>query len=222
METYQVVKSKVEKNGVITHEVTGNNGKLKTFHYSAVRAGLNWPSPEASAFYVILAEEYVGKTKYEGQQRQRGKLKIFKEQEISSSFLDKLFSKFSDDCMLFGCKHAYTDLSDDHEADAEFFHNFIYDKKIPHISLEEAPFVDSFSLGVSLIKRFMSDGFLDIPEDSVIREQLKRLAKSDLQDPQAEKRFNAVNALRFVIGAFYKFIPTAGGFTPNRRKSFYK
>lgn len=219
MEAYHVVKAETEKSGLIVHKIDVGNGKLKTFHYTSVRAGLSWSSAEAPAFYVIIGQEYVPKTKYEGQQPPKGKLKFFKEQEISSSFLHTLFNQLTDDCTLFNCRHVYTDLGDEHEADADFFNDFIYDKKIPHISLEEAPFVDSFGLGVSLIKRFMADGFLNIPKDSQVREQLKRLARADLQDPQAARRFHAVNALRYVIGSFHKSPMPGRRFHPKRKKS---
>jgi len=219
MGTYQIVKAETEKNGLIAHTLDMGGGKLETVRYTAVRAGLAWPSLEASAFYVIMGEEYVGKTKYEGQQRQRGKLKIFKEQEISSPFLDNLCLQLTDDCTLFNCKHVYTDLSHDHEADAQFFYDFVYAKKIPHIGLEEAPFVDSFALGISLIKRFMTDGFLDIPKDSIAREQLKRVTKSHIGNPESEKRFHATTALRFCVAAYHKYVPTPlGPYVPKRKK----
>ena len=222
---YNPVKTELTDRGLTSHTIDGGDGKLKTLHYSAVRAGLTWATSETPAFYVILGEEHVGKTKYQGERPHRGKLKFFKEQEISSLFLDKLFSKLSDDCVLFGCKHVYADLRDSHETDAEFFHSFVYDNEVGSISMQEAPFLENFALRVSLIKRFMNDGRLvDIPKNSIVREQLKRLATSDLEDAECEKRFYAVSALSFSIAAFYKLsgCSISPTFHPTRRKTLFK
>jgi len=44
---------------------------------------------------------------------------------------------------------------------------------------------------------------INIPEDSIVYKQLKTISREHLQD-RPEVHFYAVNALRFVMGAFFK------------------
>ncbi|MBN1841680.1 MAG: hypothetical protein JW883_05285 [Deltaproteobacteria bacterium] len=218
MQEYNVIKTELTQKGIIVHKIAEGD-ELKTVHYSAVRCGLSWPSTEASGFYVILAEEYVDQTRFEGQKRPRGKLRFLKEREHPSVFLDKLFVNLTDDCALFHCGTVYSDLDVTREKDAEFYREWTYEKKIIHgKALEEAPYFDNFALGLSLIRRWVSDGLLELPEDSITRKQLKNITKADV-DTLPPARVHAINALRFVVAAYHKYPP--GPFmpyTPTRKK----
>ena len=216
MKSYNVVKTETTKRGVIVHEVDSGDGELKSYHYAAIRGGLSWGSGESPAFFMILGEEFVDKTRFEGQVPPRGKLKVFTERQIPSPFLDKLFSALTDDCALFGCGYVYADLSDEHEESGKLFMEYVSEKKARYVSLEDAPFVNNFPLGVSLINRWLSEALLDLPKESLVRDQLKKLTKQDFGD-SPEQRFFAVNALRFVLGSFYKCPPTSRVITITRK-----
>jgi hypothetical protein len=208
-----IIEAKVT-NGVITHKDT--SGEI--FRYTAVRCGLSWPSAEASGFYVVLGEEWRGPTIYEGREGEKGKLILLKEQEIESPLLNELLPRITDDCTQFACEKVYTDLSENFEGYAEFYHRYIYDKNINYGRLCDAPYSDAanFLLGVSIIKIWLKDVLLELPPDSLTRNQLRGLSDEDLKD-SPEVKFPAVNALRHSVNAFYKFRPSnLIGWTPNR------
>ena len=69
--------------------------------------------------------------------------------------------------------------------------------------LFEAHDVDNFLLGVARIRDNYDSGTLIIPDDSIVFEQLRTIAKIDLED-SPEERFFAINALRHAIGSFHR------------------
>ena len=208
-----IIEAKVT-NGVITHK----DASGEIFRYRAVLGGLSWPCAEASGFYVILGEEWRGSTIYEGREGEKGKLILLKEQEIESPLLNELLPRITDDCTQFACQKVYTDLSEDFEGYAEFYLRYIYDKNLNYGRLHDAPYSDTtnFVLGIAIIKNWLKDVLLELPPDSLTRNQLRELSDEDLKG-SPEVKFPAVNALRHAVSAFYKFSPSnLIGWTPNR------
>lgn len=198
------IKAK-KRSGIIIHNV----------RYSDVRAGLSWPTAVSPGYYCILGEEYHEKTRYEGSDH-KGKLKLLSEREFSGISLNELFAKLTDDTSLLHCSRIFTDMSDEYLGCIEAFRDFTLDIRSGGY-ISEAPYADNFMLGVSWIQDWTRTARLDIPEKSVIRSQLKRITKADLAD-SPETRFYAINALRFVVGAFHKIRPRSeSGFRPNRK-----
>ena len=207
-----VIEAKMTDRGTVIH--TFNDGTTKK--YSAVKAGLSWPTPTSPGYFVILGEEQRSHTKFEGVKQQRGKLILLTEYESQSPFLDDLVPKFSDSCSLYYCSYVYADLREEHKDEADPFREWYYDSGGGGTSLCEGSFIDSFSLGVSLIRKWLDERLLVLPENSIAREQLKKITGPDLED-SPETRFFAVNGLRFVIAAFHKYQPSnLVGWTPNR------
>jgi hypothetical protein len=87
---------------------------------------------------------------------------------------------------------------------AEIYRNYTFKEKISIGSLSQAPYVDNFRLGLSLIKDWMKVGLLDISEKSIVYDQLKKITLADLEE-MPEIKFYVINGLRFAIGAFEKY-----------------
>ena len=197
MRYLHVTESKVEKRFTVCYH--GAEKKL----FSSIKAGLSWPTSSSPGFYCLLGEEYRVPGRFENPKAEKGKLILLADHESKSPFPDKLFDPLTDDCTLFHCDSIYTDLKN-HEGDVGIFRDWMYDKNM-RVDLVEAPFSDSFGLGVSLIRRWADASLLELPEGS-LREQLKKLTAADLEE-SPETRFYAVNALRFVVSAFEKYRP---------------
>jgi hypothetical protein len=219
MQEYNVVETEQTRQGVIIHKVA-RAGKLESVYYTAIRAGLSWPSPEAPGFYIILAQDHLNKTRFKDQPQQKGKLRFLKEYECPGVFLDKLCAVLTDDCTLYRCATIYADVSEEYEQNAEFFRQWAYDKHVTFgRDIEEAPYAKNFSLGISLIRHWLTEGLLEIPKGSVCHRQLKHIERSKIDNLPIET-FYGIEALRHVLGSFHKYSPMPGrSFQPRRKRS---
>lgn len=215
MEPYIVTKSEMADNGMITHTIV-TKGDDKVLHYHDVRGGLSWPTEAAPGYYCILGEKYSETYRFEGMNR-RGELRLLAEREFNGISLNDLFAQLTDDTAMLECRSIYTDTEEPFKGHVETFWEFVHKKGVKTGSLTEAPFVDNFLLGISWIQDWVKEGLLSIPETSVIYSQLKTISKADLAE-SPEDRFPAINALRFVVGAFYKYRTGQTRFTPNRSR----
>lgn len=202
-----VVKATRTEKGIIIHEHDDGTSK----QYVAVRGGISWPLMDGNlpGYYCILGEEHVEITHFEGQESQRAKLILLNEDEaLDVLALDWLYAKISDDVVRFGCDTFYTVTKElrgeDYSGYAETFQKFMYEQQV-EIGLEEAPWVDRPDLGMYHINSWRKKGLLELPEGSLVREQLRRVESSKVN--QVPQVFNAVNALRFVVCGFQKNKP---------------
>jgi hypothetical protein len=216
MEQPSVVKAESTERGTIVHHYA--DGKKK--EYAAIRAGLSWPTEEANGYFIILGEEYLGGgTVFEGQKPKRGKLLLLGEQEVQSPFLDDTLKPLSDECSLVGCSNVYAEFEEEPERNMEtvlLARDFINEQEM-HISLLPAPYKGKLKTGVDIIRFYLNDALLVLPESSLASQQLATLSQADLID-RPEVKFIAINGLRFVMGSFHKNRPWAGPpFTPRRK-----
>lgn len=222
MLAYMVTEVKKTERGSIVHIVDRLDGRTETIVYSSIRGGLSWPTPEASGYFIILAEEYRDFGKFEAKDRgERGKIRLLAEHEANSLYLDEFFRELTDSCSLLHCRKVYADLREDFEEVAEYYREFKYKEKVPFGTLEEAPYCKDFQLGLSITRRWLDKGLLEIPKDSIVYGQLKAITKEDLGD-HPEKRFSALNALRLVMASFHKAKGgrSMAGYQPDRSRGF--
>jgi hypothetical protein len=199
---------KDEKTGVTLHHFADGGKKA----WAAIRAGLSWPTEEANGYFIILGEEYVGGTIYEGQEPPRGKILLLAEREVSSFFLDDTLRPLTDECALYGCRAVYADFDEETEANMEnvtLAREYVSKQK-SSISFQSAPFQGKFKVGLDILRPYLNEGILDLPASSMAQQQLDILSQADLVD-KPEVKFVAVNGLRFVMGAFHKFRPNGLG-----------
>lgn len=114
----------------------------------------------------------------------------------------KLFQTLFDEMGTFHYWEIFSDLS---EKNRTYISAFDQERRsnrnLQNIRLNLAPFYQNFSHGVLLIKEWMKGEVLHIPRDTIVYNQLTTITAENSQaDP--ERIFFAVNALRFVVGAF--------------------
>jgi hypothetical protein len=220
MEQESVVKAERTDQETTVHHFA--DGKKKV--YEAIRAGLSWPTSEANGCFVILGEEWTGGgTVYEGQKPKRGKIRLLAEREIQSPFLDDTLSALSDECSLLGCSDVYAEFEEEPELNIEdvLLARELLNRQGLGISLYPAPFHRRFKLGMDIIRLYLNDALLVLPESSLASQQLGILSQSDLLDTP-EVKFVAVNGLRFVVAGFHKHRAWSGPqFIPNRKLAMF-
>lgn len=203
-----VAKATPQPNGAIVVETAEG----KKFTCSAVRGGISWPllSANMPAYYCILGEEWIGGTRFQDQEVPRGRLRLLCEYEADiHSSLTSLFVKLTDDTDLCQCSTLYGIIEeykgDDYKGFPDALNSFIHDKSIG-VRLEEAPMAKNPAIGIEHVIDWNTKGLLELPEESLLRQQLRSLKPEDAKD--LPERLNAVNALRFVVCGFEKYKPT--------------
>ena len=201
---YNVIDARKSRNGV-THIVAKQDGGTEIKKYSAIRGGLVWPVGSMPAYHCIVGESFVYFDKDETES-QRGKLHLLSECEYPGLSIDTMLAKLTDNVTQLYCDTVYADIAEKYQDYLEAYENYRYEKKVRLGRLDQAPFADNFQLGVSLINDWLRTGRLILPEQSIVREQLKRISKQELDD-KPEEKFYGINGLRFAIAAFHKFKP---------------
>jgi hypothetical protein len=211
---YTVIKAE-RSDGIIIHHLDTKDAE-KIIRYADIRAGLSWPTEEAPGYYCILGERYEDFLRFEGIER-RGELRLLAEYQYEGVSLSDLFARLTDDLAMLECQSIYTDTEEPFLGHVETFWEFRSKTGAKMGNLTQAPYAANWLLGVSWIQDWIRSRLLSIPETSAAYSQLKSIAKSDLAE-SPENRFFAVNALRYVVGAFHKYRPTHSHFTPRRGK----
>lgn len=202
---YNVIDARKSRNGV-THIVAKQDGGTEIKKYSAIiRGGLVWPVGSMPAYHCIVGESFVYFDRDEAES-QRGKLHLLSECEYPGLSIDTMLAKLTDNVTQLYCDTVYADIAEKYQDYLEAYENYRYEKKVRLGRLDQAPFADNFQLGVSLINDWLRTGRLILPEQSIVREQLKRISKQELDD-KPEEKFYGINGLRFAIAAFHKFKP---------------
>jgi hypothetical protein len=201
-----VLKATPQLNGTIEIETVEG----KKFFCSAIRGGISWPllSENMPAYYCILGEEWIGGTRFQGQEVSRGRLRFLCEYEAINYSLNSLFVRLTDDTKLCRCSTLYGitegDQDDHYKGFPDALYKFVYDKGIS-VRLEQAPYAENLAISIGSVIDWDQKRLLDLPEESLLRQQLKGLKPEDAKD--LVERLNAVNALRFVVCGFEKHKP---------------
>jgi len=200
----------------ITHIVAKQDGSTESFSYSAVRGGLSWPMGTMPGYHCILGEEHIYFDR-DDLRNQRGKLHLLSECEYPGLSIDQMFDRLTDDAVQFHCGTVYTHTNEEYQDYLEAYRDFCYAKKVSLGRLDQAPFAENFQLGIAFINDWLRTGRLVLPEQSIIREQLKQISKQELND-KPEDKFSSINGLRFALAAFHKFKPVrySGAWRRNR------
>jgi len=212
-----VLESKKAKRGVIVHKADTGQNDIETFQYSAIRAGLSFPTVTSDGHYLILAEEFIEKSRYEGVEKPRGKFIFLSEGSFSGLNLNDLFKELTDDCASFSADKVFTILErPDEDKAVHPYQEYLRNQSVYSVQLCDAPYGNDFLLGFSILKQWLKESLLQIPADSQILDELKQIQRQDLDD--VAEKYPGINALRYVLGAFYKFKPSNGpGFRPTRK-----
>lgn len=195
-----VLKSRRD-NDVIIHELYGNDER----RYLSVMGGVSWHTAIAPAYYCIWGEEYrKGKIRDLDIEKEQMRLLMLAEGEFTDESLDDLFLAMTDDAVLYYCEDIYANKKKKFEGMASAYGDYQSERNINLGALWQAPYEKNFMLGLSLIKDWVNKGILKIPENTIIRKEMKSVTEEGLRT-SPEKRFTAINALRFVVGGFKKY-----------------
>jgi len=202
-----VVKARRREDGIIVHQL--DNGGEK--QYLAVRGGLSWPvmadKLSLPAYYCVVGEELISAAQRKA--NQRGKLILLSEYEAPDILsLPAFFTKLTDDVKILECSTFYTVTEEfqgeDYSGHAETFRKFVYEKQAA-VHLEDPAWVERADLGIFYINEWMRKGLLELPEGSLVRNQLRMVVAEKVN--QLPQTLNAVNAFRFVVCGFEKYKP---------------
>jgi hypothetical protein len=208
-----VVKQTQAKNGVITLEWDTREQQK----YSAVRGGLAWPLMEQNlpGYFCIVGEEYLEPLRGPDREfdERRGRLHLLAEYEAPTVLtgLEVLFGKAVEDAAIYLCESFYAVTEEcrgeDFSGYARAFHEFASKKKAD-VRLSMAPWADKADLGLYHIQKWMKEGLLEFPEESIARNQLRMIEAEKIA--QVPLTYNAVNGLRFAVCGFEQHRPEGG------------
>ena len=174
-------------------ETTQEGGKTTREHFRGTRIGLAWPTSISPGFYCLVGQ--LSKSLPNG----RYPLRLLKEGQ--EHVLNVLFQNLFDDLGEFGAYEIFTDLSPRFQSYILDFNQHYVSRRLQDVKLTPAPFYQSFSHGIYVIRSWIKDEALQIPTGAITRDQLKMIKKEDLKGA-VEDRFFGINALRFVVSAY--------------------
>jgi hypothetical protein len=180
-----------------TMEVT-EKGKTDLRHFHDLKCGLSWPMTDLTLpYYCILGQGAV--------RLRQGTWPLTLLDEAMDESMFNLFNKMFNSMGVLGCSKIYVDVS-------RKFMNFIDHldtirrnfRASQDITIDEAPYAENFIHGYEMIRKWIDPEQLNgltMAEDSILRKELSGFKKTD-RTGKAELYFPAMNALRYVLGAY--------------------
>jgi len=182
-------------NGLMVLEIKeGDKVEEKTF--IGVRCGLSWPTALNPGGYFCLMGQ-------EAKSLITGERPLLIVREFQAMTMPALFEKMFDEMGIFGCTEIFTDFSSRFATYIHALDSYKRAKReLQEARIKPAPYAENFIHGNDMITKWIKviKG-LTIPKDFIIRSQLREIRESDLKGEPQEKFF-AMNALRYVLGAF--------------------
>jgi hypothetical protein len=187
-------------NNLLVLEIKDDDGKTQEKTFLGVRCGLSWPiSANPGGYYCLVAQE--------AKRLITGECPLLVIKEFQGLTMEALFRRMFDEMGMFGCFEIFTVVSKKFESYLLALDSYRRSTRdLQDIKILPAPFGDmtlqSFLHGNDMIAKWLKviKG-LTIPKESGIRSQLREIREDDLKGEPHEKFF-AVNALRYVLGAF--------------------
>jgi len=198
---YDLIRSRKDKNGPIHHELHSDTKEKNIKMYSAIRAGLHWPTEESPGYAVFLGQEKPNSKL--NPDIEQGPLRLLIEREYQGLRLNDFLGQITDDSALLKADIIY---SQPDEALKRVFWDYCDDRNVKGFRLLEAPFFDRFLLGLNRILDLDSSGDLRIDKQSLVYQQLQAISKQDLA-LEPETKYWRLDALRHVVSGFAKSPP---------------
>ena len=174
--------------------------------YVEIRGGVSWPTAKGSAYFCVVGQEYIVPPLF-AERAPAGPRILLAEYESKALSLSKFYSQITDIAEQLMCSEFYVNMPEERFACGyqNDFDNFALERH-SEVWLQHAYDADNFFLGVTRIRQSIDNGNLIIPEDSIVLDQLQSLTLPDLEN-SPEEIFFAINALRHVIGSYYRNAP---------------
>jgi hypothetical protein len=201
-----VTAAKVNKDRSIVLTIADPfEGTDETQRYVAIRGGISWPTVTSPAYYCIVGMTDSGR--HDVKKKIVGNYVLLAEFTSDLLGLNTFYSRLTDAADQYCCRNFYVEIPEQRH-ECGYLHDFddFQRDRNSKAYLTEAYDVDNFMLGVSRIRQSIDERKLPIPEQSVIYEQLQSITKEDLQD-NPEEKFYGINALRHVIGSYFRLPP---------------
>ena len=168
--------------------------KFIRFHYKngstddflRVCGGLSWSTVEASAYFTCLAQR-----REENEFRKKPLIQVLEFEDEGS--IDGFFERVRKAASRFQVSLIFTDVEN-----SSFYTKF---SSRHYYLLQGVTGSEDFNYGLSIIRAWGKKNALETMEGSILRSQLSSLRESDLRE-SPERKFNAVNALRYVVSGF--------------------
>lgn len=168
------------------------DGSKKAISLKTIKGGIRWPLPSSPAYYCII-----GKCSFPGENLKK-KLILLAEGE--ATLPGDLFQKLYDDARKLRCVEFYGEIDEANYEYYDQFLRFMERKMIDRIRLMP-PSIKDWQAGILGILKYVKNNLLDMPKDSILRDQLGRMASEDQQDSR-KAAFYAVDALKNLIRSF--------------------
>ena len=218
-----LVTSSALENGYITHKLADGTAKV----YNAVRMGVAWPTEYSKAYLCVFGQLYnyrkvFGDTLI-------GPIRQIAEREVETLCLTDVFNGIMDLCKTLWCEEVYADMAPANTGYVEGFRDYCnaLDYARPWPAIQEAPFADNFQFGLGLASDWLKYGRVKVDEDGILVKQLdsfnvptKENPTNDLEN-KPERRFNAINAYRYVLGAFQRNPVSSAELPKYVKKAYY-
>lgn len=179
----------------ISATVKKPDGKQITFFCRDIRGALVWPTINSPGYYCIFGQR--------DDVTPQGKLPLQFLGEASLELPKQIYQKVMQDAKRFVCYEFYNDYQDGNDELIRAFYEYCRYQRNANVKFTKAPFSKSFHIGILLIKEWIKKNALNIPNDTILREQLKNIDTADLTE-KPEEKFFAVNALRFIVATVEK------------------
>ncbi len=206
MKTDNVTNARKMKDGSI--ELAAANPLARepntTRRYADIRGGLVFPAEKTPAYLCIIGQEYI-RPKIGQRNTPVGEWVLLAEYEASALAMDFFYEKLTNLSEQFMCRDFYADLPEK-RYESGYLHDFDNFARERHSKacLQAAYDADDFMLGIGRLMSAINKQELSLASDSLVRSQLRGITEVDLHDKPAE-RYHTVNALRHVIGSFFRF-----------------
>lgn len=192
---HQIQRARKDKKaGTIIHEIAGQSDAV----FTDIRGGLAWPKETAPGYFCIVGERFQA-----GPMKKRPLALL---QEYESNDFQDLLRVLTDTAIALACEDVYADLRPENECFLDGFYNYRREHQTAaSVYVGQAPWVENFQYGAILIRDRMKANGLEIDRDSIVASQLGSITETAfLEKEKPEVEFYAVNALRFVVGAFQR------------------
>ena len=208
--------SSTNEDGYITHRTPE-----RIYRYNAVRMGLAWATEHVPAYLCVFGNLYSRKTLF--RVTTMGPIRMIAEAQIDTMSMTEIWDRVLDAAKTLWCEEVYCDLSPLNIGYRENFRQYTakMDYKRPFPSLHPAPYADNFIFGFQLGNDWRLTNKVQGDPDSMLGQQLAGFNLMDDFVDYPERRFNAINAYRYVLASFQRNLGLQENMVPKRRVPLY-
>lgn len=183
----------VRREGSFITVIVKKSEKEKiSFFVKEIRGSLLWPTVNTPGYLCVMGQK-TGINVY-------GKCPLFLIEEAVEQLSKDLFEKLIEFRKRFSCRQFYNDFKPENQSIKRLFYHHCRYERVPSIELTRAPLVENFNLRMDLVREWVKNEGLEVPEGTILCDQLERMSPGDLSE-KPEERFFAVNTLSYILAS---------------------